>query len=365
APVPVETPRVETKATPAPVRPTAAPTRPPEPAATPRPETRPYYEGKTIEMVVGSAAGGPTDMHARAIGMFLPKYIPGNPRVVIRNVPGGSGTVAINNIVEKTKPDGMTLVAGASSSLNNQRIGLDIVRYDLRNIKFIDSLSRAESLLFIHKEALPRLTNPSAEPVVVGSREGTESWQAMPLWGREFLGWNVRWILGFGGTSELELALQRREIDMFGTADASIPERLKAEGLIEVIGQMGSLAKGKWPPRPDYPDVPVMANMLMDKGIKGVPWDAYRGWAAPGSALDRWLGAPPGTPDNIRNILIDAVKKMEKDPKFDDLVKKTITPVYTMNYGDDILEVVKELLDSPPEVVDYPLQLQKKFGIIK
>ncbi|MDP2718660.1 MAG: hypothetical protein Q8P44_02325, partial [Dehalococcoidia bacterium] len=90
ATVPVATPGIETKATPAPVRPTAAPTLPPAAVATPKPETRPYYEGKTIEMVVGSAAGGPTDMHARAIAMFIPNYVPGNPRVIIRNVPGGS-----------------------------------------------------------------------------------------------------------------------------------------------------------------------------------------------------------------------------------------------------------------------------------
>lgn len=304
-------------------------------------------------------------MAGRAAAAFYPKYLPGNPKIVVRNVPGGGGAVAVNNFVEKGKPDGLNLLAGASSALNNQRLGIDIVRYDLRKVRFIASLSRAESMVFIRKEALPRLTDPNGRPVVVGGREGTESWQAMPMWGKEFLGWNVRWIIGFAGSAELELALRRGEIDMFGTADAKVPQRLVDEGIATIMAQIGSFDKGKFSPRPDYPDIPVFGNLLQQKGVTELPWQAYLGWTAPGSALDRWLGAPPGTPDNIVALLIESYKKMAPDPRFDDMVKKTVTPIYTLSYGDDTAAIVKELLDSPPESIDYPLQLQKKFGIVR
>ncbi len=366
--------------------PTAAP-RTPATAATPRPQTaattpkpavtqaRPttpapapggaYYQGKTIEIVVASAAGGPTDMAGRVAATFYPEYLPGKPRTIVRNVPGGAGAVAMNNFVEKARPDGFTLIASASSALNNQRLGLDIVRYDLRKVRPVASISRAESLLFIRKDALSRLTDPSAKPVIIGGREGTESWQAMPMWGREILGWNVRWIVGFAGTAELELAMRRGEVDMFGTADAKIPQRLVDEGIASFVAQVGSFEGGRWRGRRDYPDVPVMGSLLQQKGLSGVPWQAYVGWTAPGSTLDRWLGAPPGTPDNILSLLVETYKKMSADPKFDEMVNKTITPVYSITYGEDIVPMVKELLDSPPESVDYPLQLQKKFGILR
>ncbi|MBI4331445.1 MAG: hypothetical protein HY673_09210 [Chloroflexi bacterium] len=345
--------------------PTVAPTSPGATAKAPPPAGPAYYQGKTIEMVVASAAGGPTDMNGRAAATFYPEYLPGSPKVIIRNVPGGGGSVAVNNFVEKTKPDGLNLLAAASSALNNQRLGIDIVRYDLRKVKFISSLSRAESLVFVRKEALPRLTDPNARALVVGGREGTESWQAMPMWGREFLGWNVRWIIGFAGSAELELAMRRGEIDMFGTADASVPQRLVEEGVATVVAQIGSFDKGKWMPRADYPDVPVFATMLQQRGVAGLPWQAYLGWTAPGSSLDRWLASAPGTPDNVMGVLIDSYKRMARDQRFDSMVKKTITPIYTLSYGEDVAAIVKDLLDSPPEAVEYPLQLQKKFGIVR
>ncbi|MBI4333339.1 MAG: hypothetical protein HY673_18900 [Chloroflexi bacterium] len=354
----------EAKATPTSI-PAAKPTSVPgTPAATP-PGASPYYQGKTIEMVVASAAGGPSDMHGRALAAFLPQYLPGNPKVIIRNVPGGGGSVAVNSFYNKAKPDGLSLLVSGTSAFTDQKLGLDIVNYDLRKLRFIESLARSGQVLIIRKDALPRLTDLRAPAVVLGCREATEAYQGMTLWGREFLGWNIRWILGFAGVAELELALRRGEVDMMATSTDTLLSRLRAEGVAELIAQLGSLQKDKWVPRSDFPEVPVFGNFLIDKGVKGVPWEAYKSWITPDSALDRWLAAPPGTPDTVASLLVEAIKEMAKNPKFDEMIKKTISPVYTMSYGEDVSDIVKGLLNSPPEVIEYPLQLQRKFGITR
>ncbi len=324
----------------------------------------PYYEGKTIEIIVDSAAGGGTDATARITAPFLSKQIPGNPKIIVRNFPGAAGSNANNIFTQRTKPDGLTLLQNSSSTINMQLRARDIAQYDLRKYKYVGNVYRAESILMIRKGTRARLTDPKAPPLVIGTKEGEESWQAMPMWGREFLGWNVRWVIGYGGTSEVELAFRRGELDMFATINSFMINRLAQEGLTENLSVIGSLKTGKFVRRADFPDVPTFEEMLGDKKPGGISWQAYLVCAGP-LQVDKFLVAPPGTPDNIVSILNDGYAKMAKDPQFDQMAKKVISDVYDVGSGKDVEALVKSILDTPPEALSYFLDLQRKFGIIK
>jgi len=88
----------------------------------------PYYQGKTITIVRGGEPGGSGDMQARALIPFLKKYIPGNPTIVIENMPGAAGMKAVNHIYSTAKPDGLSISAVGSGLAAGAILGLPGVR---------------------------------------------------------------------------------------------------------------------------------------------------------------------------------------------------------------------------------------------
>jgi tripartite-type tricarboxylate transporter receptor subunit TctC len=324
---------------------------------------KPYYQGKTIEILGESRVGGGTDTVARITATVLPKHIPGKPKIVVRTMPGGAGAIANNIFYEKGKPDGLHLLQNSSSPIALQLRSRDIAKYDLLAYKHIGNIARGGNMMVVRKEALERVFDPKAEPVVCGTKEGEETWMAMPIWGREYLGWNIRWIPGYSGTSDMELALRRGEIDMMGTSNAFIINRLKDEGLVTILCQGGSYKRGKFVRRPDFPDVRTFVETLEDKKPTGRAWRAYVVWVG-GNLVDKLLSAPRGTPDKYVSILVDAYGKMAKDPQFDKLMKRMVTEVYDVGTGEETAELLREVLDVPQDVLDYGIDLQRKFGII-
>jgi len=326
-------------------------------------QAAPYYEGKTIEILGESRVGGGTDTMARIIGLFLPKYIPGKPAIVVRSQPGAAGAIANNIFYAKGKPDGLHLMMNSSSPISLQLKSRDIAKYDLRKYTHIGHINRGSSLMLVRKEVLNRLYDPKAEPVICGTKEGEEPWMTMPVWGREFLGWNVRWIPGYGGTSEMELAFRRKEIDMFGTSNSFIIERLQNEGLATAITLSGVWKNNKFIRRKDFPTVPTFVEVLGAKKPAGVSWQAYMAWLG-SDLVDKFLAAPRNTPKEYASILIGAFGKMAQDPQFDDQVKRMVSTVYEVGVGKETSDLLKEVLAAPPEAIEYGRNLQIKFGLI-
>ena len=102
----------------------------------------PYYQGKTLRILVSSGAGGGTDAAARLVSRYIAKYIPGNPKVTVQNMPGGSGTIANNYFAAEAKPDGLTVLQDASSGVMNFMRGGPTVKYDPRKFKMIGGVYR-------------------------------------------------------------------------------------------------------------------------------------------------------------------------------------------------------------------------------
>jgi tripartite-type tricarboxylate transporter receptor subunit TctC len=320
---------------------------------------KPFYQGKTVSLVVSSAPGGGTDFVARQISSLLPKYLPGRPRIVVRSKPGGSGTLALNSFYNKSKPDGSTLLVTGASVIALYMQKAKIAKFDLRKMPFLGVLNIGGSLVVIRKEALKRLTDPKAEPVVVGCKEARTAWAFMILMGQEFAGWNLRWILGFKGASDMELAFRRGEIDMMSGTRQS--KTLIKEGLAVGVVQSGLYKKGKFSRRPDWADYPTMVEVLGDKKPTGLPWQGYMA-ATGGNFLHKSFLAPPGTPDHIVKIHRDAFAKMVQDDKFLKIWYKVVSPVLNAYTGDDIEPVVNEILDVSPEAAGYMIKLRRKFG---
>jgi len=325
---------------------------------------KPYYQGKTITLMTSGSPGGGTDLTARLLASVLPKYLPGNPRIVLRNKPGGGGSLALNPFYVRTKPDGLTLMLTSVGSIGLQFSKAKVVRFDLNKMRHIGHASHGGATVVISNTAMKRLKDPKAEAVVCGSKGGTEAWIYLTMMGKELLGWNLRWILGFRSAGSFSLALRRGEIDMFG--DSRMIKELEAEGIGTGLAQIGILKQGRFVRRSDFSHVPTMQELLEKAGKKptGLAWRAYVAGVTP-LAIYKLFVAPPGTPDHIVNTLIAAYEKMGKDPTFVNTWKKLVGPILDIGSGKDTSTILADCLKAEPEVLKFMDDQKRRYGIIQ
>jgi tripartite-type tricarboxylate transporter receptor subunit TctC len=113
----------------------------------------PFYQGKSIRIVVGFAPGGAVDVWARVVARYWPKYIPGNPDIIVQNMPGGGSMIAANYVYGVAKPDGLTLASIAPALYFDQLIGRKEVQFDWTKFTWIGSPDQIDELLFIRADA--------------------------------------------------------------------------------------------------------------------------------------------------------------------------------------------------------------------
>ena len=314
------------------------------------------FQGKTLTILISSSPGGGTDTAGRLISQFLPKYLPGNPVTVVQNMPGGGGTIANNHFYANAKPDGLTLLQDSSSAIGNMNRGGSRIKYDHRKNRPIGSIARGGSILMVRKELKDSLTDVKSRKLVVGDTDGIRTWVSMTVWSAEYLNWNLRWLYGYKGSRELSLALRQGEIDLWATSNSRLISDMRKEGFIEMIYQQDEER------RADFRDVPTFKEYLGNKKPSGVSWDAYQAWAN-SEDLDKFIVAPPRTPDNVVAALREGYMRMNKDDEFKSLATKFFGESWSLSSGEQTEALIKKLTSIPKPAQDFLTQIRKKYGL--
>ena len=317
---------------------------------------QPFYEGKTIRFLIASGPGGGTDTAGRLVARYLPKYLPGNPKIVIQNMGGGGGTIANNYFASEVKPDGLTIMQDSSSSVASFARGGPSIKYDPRKFKVIGGVARPGSLLMIRNDAKARFTNKSAKPAVVGDTDGIRNWIAMTVWGAEYLGWNLRWIYGYPGSRELQLAIRQGEIDLWATQNAKLVKDLQREGVVQIV------ATEEDQRREDFSEVPTFIELLGAKKPAGLSWQAYQAWAG-APELDKYLVVPEATPENLVKLLREVFLKAMKDPEVDKEGDKFFGDGWKPIAAEKIEVVIRDHIAIPKEAKDFITKMRQKYGL--
>jgi len=195
------------------------------------------FKGKTVTMIIGFAAGGGTDLAGRLIAAHLGKYLPGQPNVIVQNIPGAEGMTAMNYFANQAKPDGLTLTMGSGSVADPINFRKPQAKYDPSKFLFVGGTGRGGTLTVINKGHEANLTDRSKPQVIMGSPGGApRSGVLVTAWGIEFLGWNAKWVVGYKGTNDLFTALERGEIDMAATSSTHMVEKLLKTGKFKMRG---------------------------------------------------------------------------------------------------------------------------------
>jgi Tripartite tricarboxylate transporter family receptor len=327
-----------------------------------RAEESPSFKGRSISMLLGFTPGGGVDATGRVMAPLLSRYLPGQPTIVPRYMPGAAGVIAFNYIVQQTKPDGLLYTIAPSEPVDPINYRRAATYYDPKTFHYFGGIHRGGNALLISRAAEKRLYDRSAAPVVMGS---VGAWpraaMQVALWGIEYLGWNARWVTGYAGTSDVMLALDRGEIDMTATANLFQIKELVGSGRFRILNQSGSLENGKYVGRPDFGNAPLVTDLLAGKINDPLGQKAFKYWFNV-TAMDKVFALAPGTPASIVATYRDAFSKSVADPEFAEIGKRISEEFMPMSYG-DVETLIAALSDTPPEVVDWLTAVLGRQGL--
>ncbi len=310
------------------------------------------FADKTITMTIGFAGGGGVDLYGRALGKYLTRNLPGNPSLVVLNQPGAGGVIALNDWPRRADPNGLSVTVGAQSQTDPDALKTTQARFDPAAFKMIGGLGAYSQGLAIRTEALDRLADKSAAPVVMGMvgstlRGGT--YQA--LWGASFLGWNVRWVRGYPSTSEARQALERGEIEMATFGATKDFEYLLNTGKFTIISQTGQVQDGKRVKRALFGDAPIFSDLVRDKIEAPLARRAFTYWEDV-SQIGMWAALPPTAPERIVETYVRAFEAVNNDPKFQEEYTR-IDPDWILARKPDIEKLVAALGKVSRETMQY------------
>jgi tripartite-type tricarboxylate transporter receptor subunit TctC len=311
----------------------------------------PYFQNKTITILRGGEPGGSGDMQARALISSLKKYIPGNPTIVIENMPGAAGMKAVNHAYTSAKPDGLTITAVGSGLASGAILGLPGVKYDIDKLIYLGSTEHGDPYVFLSRkeagfDSLEKLRAAN------GVRLGAQTvGHAVYISGRIFaylIGLKEpRIVVGFGGP-EMDIALTRGEIDVrANSADTVVRRNAEAlnKGQFNVHATL-TIPRGRAHPRfANVPDVDSMAKNERERQLVNM----FREFMYP-----RWpYVLPPGTAPETVKILREAMSKSFKDPGFIQEFKKLMGGDPSPLTGEEVETSIRELPRDPEAISLY------------
>ena len=324
-------------------------------AGVPEANAADFYKGKTLTVMIASRAGGGTDTTGRLVARFWGDHIPGKPKVLVRNKT--LQVLTANELHNKIRPDGLTVaVFAGGGSLGPFARKSSSVRYDPRKWGLAGSIERGPSIQMLRKSAFKKMMDPKGKPIAMGSVSSDRPQDAIAVFGAEYLGWNLKFVLGYPSSSSIYLAYGRGEIDMFGSGTAKIINRfLKDEGAMPIAAQFR---------RKDLPNVPSFIEVLGDKKPTGDKWAAFNAWTGP-SAVDKYFALSPGTPKDRIAILQKSFKATTDDPRFAKQATNILGGGYSVLGAAETMKLIEDAVTISPGALKEISRLRKKYGLPK
>jgi hypothetical protein len=320
------------------------------------------FKGKNINFVIGYAPGGGTDVVGRLIAQYLGSYLPGNPTVIVRNMPGADGLTALNYMWQQTERDGLSVSMNSSVQADPLVYRKANAVWDPTKFDVIGGVGRGGGYLLITTDGAERLYDKSKPPVMMGSvgplpRSGMQ----MTAWGIGVLEWNAKWVTGYKGTDEVMLALERGEIDMTSTANLFAIERLLDRPGFKVLYQTGVLQNKEMQPRSELNSPPVFSKAIEGKIEDSVTKEAYSYWQNI-NTIDKWVALMPGTPNDIVETYRASFQKLATNPEFLKQGEKVSNGFEVMDQK-EVEFLIHELARTPDEAMDYMKKLLRDQGL--
>ena len=315
-------------------------------------QAEPFYKGKQIRIVTGATAGGFYDRWARLLARAMPKYLPGQPDIIVQNMPGGGSLVAANYVYGVAKPDGLTMVMPNSNVYLEQLSGHKEVRFDLRKFPILGSQEKNYMLLYMRADAPYKTIDDiikAKEAPKCGSTGVGSAGYILDRVLEVALGAKINTVMGYPGGNEIDLAVEKGEVHCRGntilphfgrepfdtwhkkgfdrhliqTARKRDPVVAEAPTIYELMDQYKTAESNR-----------RLANVLLS-----------------GAEFGRFMLVTPGTPSDRVKMLREAYAKSMKDPELIAEAKKGRMDM-DPSTGEELQALVQEIMDQPPDVIE-------------
>jgi tripartite-type tricarboxylate transporter receptor subunit TctC len=315
-------------------------------------QSQPFYQGKTIRIVVGFTPGGFYDRWARLLARYMPKNIPGNPEMIIQNMPGASSVIAANYVYNVTKGDGLTLLVPINSLYLDQIVGRKEVQFDVRKFEWIGTQEKAPVMLYFRADSPYKSVADiikASEPPKCGATGTASTGYLLAKLMEENLKAKLNTVTGYQGGSEVDIAVERGEIVCRGM---DIPPHFGREPFDtwHKNGFDRHILQGGLKRDPRLPDTPTLFELMDQYKTPDAGRQLTRVVLASGD-LGRPMVAGPGTPADRVKTLREAYAKAMRDPGLIEEAKKgNMDMEHTP--GETLQALLKEIMDQPQDVVD-------------
>jgi tripartite-type tricarboxylate transporter receptor subunit TctC len=312
-----------------------------------------FYRGRQVNVIVSYGPGGGYDVYGRLLARHIGKYIPGNPTVVVQNMPGAGSLRGANYLYSVAPKDGTAFGIFARDMPLIAIIGGNpSVQFDPRKFTWLGSSSSYGNdayLMMLRADApvksIADARRAGGPPILLGGTAEGASGNDVPVVLRDALGLNIKQVIGYRDSNALFLAVDQKEVDGrcvgLSAVQSSHPQWLKPDGGMRVLVQFARTTR-----HPLFPDVPTARELALNDAARALIELAELPYL-----LSRPFAAPPSVPPERAKALQSAFLAVHGDPQYREeaaRLKIDVSPVG----GDEVLQAIARIAAAPPAQID-------------
>lgn len=303
-----------------------------------------FYKGRNFEIVVGFAPGGSNDTYSRMLGQHIGKHIPGNPNVIVRNMPGAGSFLAVNHMFAAAPKDGTSIALGAPTMALDEKLGNPGVRFKAAELNWIGRVGPLVNVVFTWKTSPVKTFEQARQREATLSGTGAGSTASVyPQVLNNVLGTKFKLVMGYRGSNEAMLAVERGEVEGHSTAFEAVraakPSWLQ-DGSINILAQFGLKRL------PDLPNVPTAIELAPTAEAREVLTAIMSA-----SEIGTSFFTTPGAPADRVTALRRAFDATMADPGFTGDLAKMRMDMGPMR-GEDLQKQVVDFSNMSPQLLD-------------
>jgi len=311
-----------------------------------------FYQSKTVRIVVGFTPGGFYDRWARLLARHMGKHIPGNPEIIVQNMPGAGSVIAANYVYSVAKPDGLTLGMPSANIYMDQLVGRPEAQFDVRKFNWIGTQDKRHLVFYMRSDAPYKSIGDiikAKEPPKCGETGTTSSGYLLLRILQEILGAKIHNVMGYPGGAEIDLAVERGEVVCRGMSVDPYFGREPfiswgKKGFVRLLTQTGRKRDAR------ASDVPTIYELMDQYKTPEISRRVVQVILA-GAEFGSPTFAPPGTPaDRVKHLRESHAKSM-KDPELLAEAKKGQMDM-DPSTGEELQALATEVMSQPPEVIE-------------
>lgn len=304
----------------------------------------PFYKGKQLVIIVSAYAGSSYDLYPRVAAKHLSMHIPGNPKIVIKNMPGASGLLAANWLYNVARKDGLTIGAIHRTLPLAQALGVPQARFDPVKFQWLGTPVQETASCFVRSDTPYKTIEDlveTSEPVKMAATQPRSDIYIVPLLLNDMLKTKMKVTPGYSGIGTAALAVEKGEVDgVCGWGYASL-SAIKSDwfkrNFIRILLQIGREKHS------GLPDIPLASDLIKSPKHARLlkVYDTQLSVGRP------WV-VPPGVPAERVKVLRKAFTDAVNDPQFLKDAAKAKIQVNPLS-GEELQGLVEEMVDVSPE----------------